>query len=123
MKTLTLTVVLTLLLPALASMQAEDTKPPESVLLQARIAQLEAQLQDVSTQLQVCTARLMVSMQPETQKIQSQQRQKIEKDAGCTLDWSLASPACKPDPAPRQQSASPSSPNIIGNGNVVEVGK
>jgi hypothetical protein len=65
--------------------------------LKARIAQLEAQLAQLQTEGAVCRAQFALAVQPKEQQAQAQQRQAIEKDAGCQVDWAVNPPACRAD--------------------------
>lgn len=76
---------------------------PSSVLLQARIVQLEAQLAEAVRRLNLLNAQLSEAQQPEIAKDQQVKRTEIEKAAGCPIDWAAVPPACKAEPAPAKQ--------------------
>ena len=66
-----------------------------TVLLKARITQLEGQLQQVTSMAQVCAAQLAVATQGRVQQEQQKARASIEQEAGCTIDWIAIPPVCQ----------------------------
>jgi hypothetical protein len=75
-------------------LHAESTGLTGELALKARIAQLEAQLAQVQTDGVVCRAQFALAVQPKEQQAQAQQRQAIEQDAGCVIDWAANPPVC-----------------------------
>lgn len=71
---------------------------PSGTLLKARILQLEGQLQRVASENAVCTARLAMATKDAADAQQVKQRHELEQEAGCSIDWAMTPPACKPAP-------------------------
>lgn len=76
-----------------------SAEPSTEALLKARIVQLEAQLADASRRLNLLAAQLSEVQQPAIARVQQEQRATAEKEAGCSIDWSVVPPVCKP-PSP-----------------------
>lgn len=94
-----------LLATALSSvLWAEAPAPSSEILLRARVAQLEAQLAQMSVSESSCRAQLMATQVQVANTRFAADRQAIEKQAGCALDWNAVPPACKSTP---EKSAKP----------------
>lgn len=89
--------LITVLLALTGSSVLIAEAPADAVLLKARIVQLESQLAALTTEGTVCRAQLAIAQQPQVQQQQAKDRQAIEKDAGCVLDWTANPPVCKPN--------------------------
>lgn len=94
MRRLILTVVASCVFIAGMALHAEQALSPE-IAFKARIAQLEGQVQALSVEGAVCRANFLIAQQQQAQPVQAQQRQAIEQEAGCVLDWTVAPPVCK----------------------------